>query len=91
MRAAALAGILAVVFVASCSQEPEKPAAPPPKPAYGSFGVDLTQMDTSVRPGDDFYRYVNGKWTDTAQIPPDKSYYGTIAWSGSTPQRTRRT
>ena len=32
----------------------------------GAFGVDLSAMDTSVKPGDDFYRYVNGKWPSTA-------------------------
>ena len=49
----------------------------PPKPAFGSFGVDLAQMDTSVKPGDDFYRYVNGKWLDSFQIPADRASYGT--------------
>jgi endothelin-converting enzyme/putative endopeptidase len=29
-------------------------------------------MDRSVKPGDDFYRYVEGKWLETAPIPPDK-------------------
>ncbi len=43
-----------------------------PKPANGAWGVDLTGMDTSVRPGDDFFRYVNGKWVDRTEIPPDR-------------------
>ena len=34
-------------------------------------------MDTSVKPGDDFYRYVNGKWLDSFQIPADRASYGT--------------
>jgi predicted metalloendopeptidase len=29
-------------------------------PALGTFGVDLSGMDRSVRPGDDFFRFVNG-------------------------------
>jgi putative endopeptidase len=33
-------------------------------------------MDTSVRPGDDFFRYVNGTWADTTEMPADKSRYG---------------
>jgi endothelin-converting enzyme/putative endopeptidase len=33
-------------------------------------------MDTSVKPGDDFYRYVNGKWLDTTKMPADKATYG---------------
>ena len=34
-------------------------------------------MDTSVKPGDDFFRYVNGKWLDTFQMPADRASYGT--------------
>ena len=33
-------------------------------------------MDTSVKPGDDFYRYVNGTWVSTFEMPPDKARYG---------------
>src|SRR5688500_11711187 len=48
----------------------------PSKPALGTFGVDTAQMDTAVRPGDDFFRYVNGRWLATAAIPPDRARYG---------------
>ena len=50
----------------------------PVAPRYGTWGVDLSAMDTSVKPGDDFFRYVNGKWAATAQIPPDKTSYGSF-------------
>jgi putative endopeptidase len=43
---------------------------------YGTWGVDLEGMDPAVKPGDDFFRYVNGKWAATTQIPPDKTSYG---------------
>jgi putative endopeptidase len=33
-------------------------------------------MDTSVKPGDDFFRYMNGTWLDETEIPADKSNYG---------------
>ena len=39
------------------------------QPELGTWGVDLTTRDTSVKPGDDFYRYANGKWLDTFEIP----------------------
>ncbi|RKH05706.1 M13 family metallopeptidase [Corallococcus carmarthensis] len=67
---------------------PTAPAAP--KPHYGSFGVDTPGMDTSVAPGDDFYRYVNGKWADTTEIPPDRSSYGMFSrLSDDASQQTR--
>src|SRR6185312_16340133 len=39
---------------------------------YGAWGFDLTAMDKSTRPGDDFFRYANGAWLDRTPIPPDK-------------------
>jgi putative endopeptidase len=41
-------------------------------------GVDTSGMDLSVRPQDDFFRYVNGKWADSTPIPADLSNYGTF-------------
>ncbi|MGB6032809.1 MAG: M13-type metalloendopeptidase [Bacteroidota bacterium] len=41
-------------------------------------GIDLTMMDTSVRPQDDFYSYMNGTWLKTFEIPADKSNYGSF-------------
>ena len=45
----------------------------------GSFGVDLNNVDQSVKPGDDFFRYVNGRWLDETEIPADKSNYGSFS------------
>lgn len=45
-------------------------------PARGAWGLDLSHMDTSQRPGDDFFRYVNGRWYDTYQFKPDETYAG---------------
>lgn len=39
-------------------------------------GLDAAGMDTTVRPGDDFYRYANGNWQRRTHIPPDRSSYG---------------
>ena len=47
-----------------------------PKPQFGAWGVDLSAMDHSVKPGDNFFLYVNGNWLKTAQIPPDRSSTG---------------
>jgi putative endopeptidase len=45
-------------------------------PQFGTWGVDLAAMDHSVKPGDNFFLYVNGNWLKTAQIPPDRSSTG---------------
>ncbi len=47
-----------------------------PKPELGTFGFDTAGMDTSVRPGDNFYQYANGTWARNTPIPADKSNYG---------------
>jgi putative endopeptidase len=46
---------------------------------YGTWGIDLEGMDRTVKPGDDFFRYVNGNWAKTATIPPDRTSYGAFA------------
>src|SRR4029079_6181116 len=45
--------------------------APAPKP-FGAWGVDLTGMDKTAKPGDDFDQFVNGAWKARTQIPPDQ-------------------
>jgi putative endopeptidase len=45
-------------------------------PKYGTWGFDLTGIDSSVKPGDDFFRYANGKWDERTQIPSDRTRYG---------------
>jgi putative endopeptidase len=40
------------------------------------FGVQTRYIDSSVKPGDDFYRHVNGKWEDSAEIPADRTSTG---------------
>ncbi len=54
---------------------PPEPA-PAPKPQIGEYGFDVTGMDKSIAPGDDFYGYANGTWAKTTPIPADKSNYG---------------
>lgn len=39
-------------------------------------GIDRQTFDSNVRVQDDLYRFVNGAWLDTMQIPSDKSNYG---------------
>jgi putative endopeptidase len=45
------------------------------QPALKS-GIDLGNIDAAVRPQDDFYRHIDGKWLERTQIPADRSAYG---------------
>jgi putative endopeptidase len=42
------------------------------------WGLDLTMRDPSVKPGDDFYRYADGHWIATHQIPADRTRWGSF-------------
>ena len=53
-------------------------AAPAAKPAFGTWGVDLTGMDRSVKPGDDFFLYANGAWLNRTEIPADRTSIGSF-------------
>ena len=46
------------------------------KPKYGSFGVDVTAEKAGVKPGDDFWSYVNGSWADRTEIAADRTSAG---------------
>ncbi len=77
--------IALTITLAACAtpKAPEPPAAPaapaiaavPAAPALTS-GLFLQNFDRSVRPQDDFYRFVNGTWLKNTEIPADKSNYG---------------
>ncbi|MCP4505684.1 MAG: hypothetical protein GY826_04735, partial [Fuerstiella sp.] len=41
-------------------------------------GIDPDGFDHSVRPQDDLYQHVNGRWLLSTQIPADKSNYGSF-------------
>lgn len=56
--------LLALLFLASCAKKQME------------SGIDRSNFDTSVKPQDDFYDYVNGDWLEKTKIPEDKSNYG---------------
>lgn len=41
-------------------------------------GIDLQWLDNNVRPQDDLYRHVNGKWLDSHEIPDDRAQDGSF-------------
>jgi predicted metalloendopeptidase len=51
-------------------------AEPQPQTAQSAPPLDPNNMDTSVKPGDDFFRYVNGGWIKRTDIPPEYSRWG---------------
>jgi putative endopeptidase len=67
--------LLGLVSLLGCGREQAvdtaAPAAAQP-PALVS-GIEIDNMDTSVRPGEDFFAYVNGSWFAKTEIPADKS------------------
>src|SRR4051812_9932351 len=84
--------VTALVVTACSSTEPMKgkqPEAPamepqaatsPPQPArIGTWGINLTDGDHSVKAGDDFYQYSVGHWLNSNQIPADRTSWSTFA------------
>jgi putative endopeptidase len=62
-----LAGV--TLLLSSCgSQKPEENLA--------GTGINLENIDTAVRPQDDFFKYVNGGWISKTEIPPDQGRWG---------------
>ena len=45
-------------------------------PAPETHGIVVANMDRSVKPGNDFYRYANGDWIKRTEVPSDRSSIG---------------
>ena len=67
-----------MVALTACGQQEAPTTVAGPEVALKS-GIVLENMDPSVRPGDDFFTYVNGKWISETEIPADKASYGGFA------------
>jgi putative endopeptidase len=57
--------LLALAPLGALTQDPAK---------QETHGIVVANMDRSVRPGDDFYRYANGAWIERTELPPDRNY-----------------
>lgn len=67
-------GLLSLTIAAgitsiSCEKEKKAPEVP---------GIDLSNMDLTESPKNDFYRFVNGGWEDSTEIPSDRTRWGTF-------------
>jgi putative endopeptidase len=65
--------LLASVAMALCGAPVSAEAA---KPVFGTWGVDGRDADPSVKPGDDFFGFVNGNWAKRTEIAPDRTFVG---------------
>jgi putative endopeptidase len=75
----AAASLTALAFTAPLQAQEAIPAsAATAENDWGAFGVQTQNIDTAVKPGDDFFRYVNGKWLAQNEIPADKSRIGSF-------------
>lgn len=69
--------LFAVFFsLAACKNTPDKNIA------------DIQGIDSSIKPGNNFFMYVNHKWYDSAQIPPSQAGVGAYMFMNY-PQRLR--
>ncbi len=96
MAAASIALALGLVGCGEKQQETQvadtqaaTATAPAEKPL--ELGIELANMDSSVRPQDDFYYHVNGTWLATTEIPGDKSNYGSFSQLYDESQKAMKT
>ena len=66
----------ALFSLTACTNTPDKVVA------------DIQGIDSSIKPGDNFFMYVNHKWYDSVQIPPSQSGVGAYMFMNY-PQRLR--
>lgn len=67
------AGIVTLAIVMGVSMNSCKKEEAPKIP-----GIDLAKMDTNVKPGEDFFKYVNGSWLKNTEIPADRTSWGSF-------------
>ena len=66
-----LTWLLGAVFLLSCSNKDDK------KLPEG-VSINTSYLDTTVRPSEDFFRFVNGGWIAKNEIPADLGAYGSF-------------
>ncbi len=71
----ALPVLVSLLLAVGAVQAQEKSAAAEP----ARHGVAVANIDSAVKPGDDFYRYANGGWLSRTEIPADRAGIGVFA------------
>jgi len=75
MRKILFGFLLMILWISSCSDGDHSTEN---RDESGAHGLDLTLMDTTVSPADDFYSFVNGNWMKSAKIPEDRGRWGSF-------------
>src|ERR1700726_67618 len=73
LKQALLAGA-AILAIASCKQHAGNNSGG----TTGKNLLDRANMDTTVRPGDDFFEYANGAWLKKNPIPKSETRWGSF-------------
>jgi len=63
------------LFLVFCGTK-ESTATKKEEPVVKTSGIVLDHFDKNIRPVDDLFRHVNGKWLNEAKIPEDKTRFG---------------
>lgn len=71
-RLTPVAVLLTAALLISCSRAPREAHLPQ------GVGINLSFMDTTTKPSDDFYQFVNGGWIAKNEIPADLGAYGSF-------------
>ncbi len=67
----------ALLALVGCGQQQSEQAASADTAPIS--GIDTGDMDKSIRPGDDFFLFMNGAWVAETEIPADKASYSRFA------------
>ncbi|MGA2645965.1 MAG: M13 family metallopeptidase [Candidatus Sulfotelmatobacter sp.] len=70
---------IVVAFLLTCVLAVVVRAYAQDAPAPETHGIDVANMDRSVKPGDNFYEYANGGWIKRTEIPPDRASIGVFS------------
>lgn len=76
MKLSLLSFVALAILVVSCDNSSSKPSSKDETKRSSFF--DVKGMDSSIKPGNDFFTYANGTWIKATIIPEDQSGWGSF-------------